>query len=256
VIDEVLSVGDFAFQRKGLEKMRAIAKSGATVVFVSHNLQAVAEFCHRGILLEKGRIAADGPTDQVIRRYLDTADLRSTAAPRGPVHIVGAKITGASGETGRFSAGQKARIAVSLEATAPAEKVAVVIQLFNSDFYDVFNTSSERLGHPPLTMSAGAKFECEFDVSLHLGPGTYYLGVYLYRYDAEIEYDHVFPTTSFVVTSDRATQGSANLYPAIAGFKGAAADHSASIPSRNGTAPLSNQRATARSLAPRQEERS
>ncbi|HXW97063.1 MAG TPA: ABC transporter ATP-binding protein, partial [Gemmatimonadales bacterium] len=59
IIDEVLSVGDFAFQRKGLEKMRAVARSGATVIFVSHNLQAVAEFCKRTILLDHGRVVAD-----------------------------------------------------------------------------------------------------------------------------------------------------------------------------------------------------
>src|ERR1700730_9977375 len=90
VIDEVLSVGDFAFQRKGLEKMRAIAKSGATVIFVSHNLQAVAEFCQRGILLQKGRVIADGPTDQVVRRYLDTGTNPAERGARGPVRIIGA----------------------------------------------------------------------------------------------------------------------------------------------------------------------
>ena len=94
VIDEVLSVGDFAFQRKGLEKMRAIAKSGATVIFVSHNLQAVAEFCHRGILLERGRVVADGPTDQVVRRYLDTAAIHDDRPARGPVRIAGTTIVG------------------------------------------------------------------------------------------------------------------------------------------------------------------
>src|SRR2546423_2981302 len=139
VIDEVLSVGDFAFQRKGLEKMRAIAKSGATVVFVSHNLQAVAEFCQRGILLEKGRIAADGPTDQVIRRYLDTGEVRASGSVDGPVHISAAQITGSEGETSRFRAGQKATVTVNLAATAPVEKIAVVIELFNADFYEVFN---------------------------------------------------------------------------------------------------------------------
>ncbi len=219
VIDEVLSVGDFAFQRKGLEKMRAIAKSGATVIFVSHNLQAVAEFCHRSILLERGRVAADGPTDEVIRRYLDTAAIADKRPAQGPAHIIGTTITGVGGETGHFPAGQKARIAVTLEAVVPVEKVAVIIELFNTDFYDIFNTSSERLGHPPISLAAGKRAECEFDVDLHLGPGTYYLGVYLYRYDAERQYDHIFPATSFVVTSERATQGPANLYPVMARFQ-------------------------------------
>ena len=59
---------------------------------------------------------------------------------------------------------------------------------------------------------------CEFDVELNLGPGTYYLGIYLYRYDVEREYDHVFPATSFVVTTDRDTRGPANLYPSVSRF--------------------------------------
>lgn len=222
VIDEVLSVGDFAFQRKGLEKMRAIAKSGATVIFVSHNLQAVAEFCQRGILLERGRVIADGPTDQVVRRYLDTAAIHDDRPPRGPVRIAKTTIRSADGQTGRFSAGQKARVSVTLDAIAATEKVAVVIDVFNTEFYEVFNTSSERLGCPPLSLAAGERATCDFDVELNLGPGTYYLGVYLYRYDVEREYDHVFPATSFVVTTDRDTRGSANLYPAVARFESAA----------------------------------
>ena len=222
VIDEVLSVGDFAFQRKGLEKMRAIAKSGATVIFVSHNLQAVAEFCQRGILLERGRVIADGPTDQVVRRYLDTASIHDDRPARGPVRIAKTTIRSVDGQTGRFAAGQKARVSVTLDAIAPTEKVAVVIDVFNTEFYEVFNTSSERLGCPPLSLAAGERATCDFDVELNLGPGTYYLGVYLYRYDVEREYDHVFPATSFVVTTDRDTRGSANLYPAVARFESAA----------------------------------
>jgi ABC-type polysaccharide/polyol phosphate transport system ATPase subunit len=218
VIDEVLSVGDFTFQRKGIEKMRAIAQGGATVIFVSHNLQAVAEFCQRAILLERGRVVVDGPTDQVIRRYLDTAMNPAERPAHGPVRIVRTQISGSRGEIGSFQAGSKAKIRVTLEASAPAEKVAVVIQLFNADFYDVFHTSTQRLGHPPLSMCARDKAECEFEVDLHLGPGTYYLGVYLYRYDRELQFDHIFPATSFVITTDRDSRGATNLYPTVARF--------------------------------------
>ena len=218
VIDEVLSVGDFAFQRKGLEKMRAVAKSGATVIFVSHNLQAVAEFCERGLLLERGRVIADGPTDQVVRRYLDTAPNPGSRVAQGPVKVSKVGISGNDGETGRFIAGQNARVSVAIEASAPVEKVAVVLDVFNTEFYEVFNTSSERLGALPLSLEAGEKAVCDFDVELNLGPGTYYVGVYLYRYDVQHEYDHVFPATSFVVTTDRDTRGAANIFPAVARF--------------------------------------
>src|SRR6185436_3908604 len=229
VIDEVLSVGDFAFQRKGIEKMRAIAKSGATVIFVSHNLQTVAEFCQRGILLERGRVIEDGPIDQVIRRYLDTSVSHGEQTSRGPVRAVSTTIAGLSGEIGLFPSGTKARIKVSLEATAPVEKVAVVVDLLDSAFHEVFNTSSERLGRRPLTLAAGERAECEFELNLHLGAGTYYLGVYLYRYDTEREYDHVFPATSFVVTNDRDTRGAANLYPVVTRFETKDAVQTASL---------------------------
>ena len=218
VIDEVLSVGDFAFQRKGLEKMRAVARSGATVIFVSHNLQAVAEFCKRTILLDHGRIIADGPTDTVVRRYLDTGSDRTGRRVDGPVRVVQATVTGAGGETSRFESGRRARIDIDIVATATAERVAVVLELKNTDFYEVFNTSSERLGQPPVTLAAGERARCSFDIDMHLGPGTYYLGVYLYRYDVQRNYDHVFPATSFVVATDRDVLGAANLYPAVASF--------------------------------------
>ena len=223
VIDEVLSVGDFAFQRRGIEKMRAIAKGGATVIFVSHNLQAVAEFCQRSLLLERGRVIADGPTDEVVRRYLDTAAPKEQRLHSGPIRVTKTTITGAGGQSGRFAAGQPATISVALEATRPTEKVAVVLDVMNSEFYEVFNTSSERLGHPPVSLAAGERAVCDFDVKLNLGPGTYYVGVYLYRYDVEREYDHVFPATSFVVTADRDTRGPANLCPVVTTFDAIAA---------------------------------
>ncbi len=70
VIDEVLSVGDFVFQQKSLQKMRSIATSGATVVFVSHNLKAASDLCARAILIDDGQIVEDGPTLHVIQTYL------------------------------------------------------------------------------------------------------------------------------------------------------------------------------------------
>ncbi len=71
IIDEVLSVGDIVFQSKGLEKMRSVVSNGATVIFVSHNLRAVADLCPRSILLDKGTVLRDGPTTEVIHQYVE-----------------------------------------------------------------------------------------------------------------------------------------------------------------------------------------
>lgn len=73
IIDEVLAVGDAAFQRKCLGRMDEVSKNGCTVLFVSHNLAAVQRLCSRAILLEKGRLVADGTTAEVISQYLENA---------------------------------------------------------------------------------------------------------------------------------------------------------------------------------------
>ena len=70
VVDEVLAVGDVAFQRKCLGKMDDVAKQGRTVLFVSHNMTAVESLCQRVCWIEHGRIVDDGPTGSVIPHYL------------------------------------------------------------------------------------------------------------------------------------------------------------------------------------------
>lgn len=69
LVDEVLAVGDAAFQQKCLGKMNAVAKSGRTVIFVSHNMAAVQHLCSHCILLNQGRIVLEGTTDSVIAAY-------------------------------------------------------------------------------------------------------------------------------------------------------------------------------------------
>lgn len=71
IVDEVLAVGDSGFQRKCLQKLDQVTTGeGRTVLFVSHNLQAVRAFCKRAILLESGCQVIDGPVEEVIARYL------------------------------------------------------------------------------------------------------------------------------------------------------------------------------------------
>ena len=72
IVDEVLAVGDGAFQKKCLAKMKDIGAHGRTVLFVSHNMQAVTRLCDRVILLEEGRVLHDGPTQEVVKTYLNS----------------------------------------------------------------------------------------------------------------------------------------------------------------------------------------
>jgi lipopolysaccharide transport system ATP-binding protein len=74
VVDEVLAVGDAQFQKKCIGKMDAIARHGRTVLFISHNIEAIQRLCTRGMLLDRGRLIADAPIDQVVAAYRGRAE--------------------------------------------------------------------------------------------------------------------------------------------------------------------------------------
>lgn len=72
IVDEVLAVGDAAFQKKCLGRMREVAGEGRTILFVSHNMDAVQRLCNKGILLDKGRLVMEGDINAVTNKYLET----------------------------------------------------------------------------------------------------------------------------------------------------------------------------------------
>jgi lipopolysaccharide transport system ATP-binding protein len=77
IVDEVLSVGDAEFQQKCLRKMKEVSgQEGRTVLFVSHNMQALRNLCHRAFVLEKGELVDSGPADRMITRYLRNSQVQ------------------------------------------------------------------------------------------------------------------------------------------------------------------------------------
>jgi lipopolysaccharide transport system ATP-binding protein len=83
IVDEVLAVGDVAFQRKCLNKMDLVRQHGRTILFVSHNMQAVTRLCDRALLISEGTVQEDGPALQVAGKYL-LASLNRTAIRTWP----------------------------------------------------------------------------------------------------------------------------------------------------------------------------
>jgi lipopolysaccharide transport system ATP-binding protein len=81
IVDEVLAVGDAEFQKKCLGKMKDVAGEGRTILFVSHNMEAVRQLCHRGIWLKNGRLHHDGTAEEIITAYFNSiADKPSLAS--------------------------------------------------------------------------------------------------------------------------------------------------------------------------------
>jgi lipopolysaccharide transport system ATP-binding protein len=84
IVDEVLAVGDAAFQRKCMNKMEEVGRQGRTVLFVSHNMTTVTRLCERTILLQNGEIIDDGPSHAVVSSYMRSSEGTSASRTWGP----------------------------------------------------------------------------------------------------------------------------------------------------------------------------
>jgi len=216
IVDEVLSVGDFAFQGKCLQRMREVIKGGATVVFVSHNLRAVSSLCGRSLLLDRGKVASLGPSERVIRDYLGKGKGQREYAVDKEVFISAITVRGAEGRKNHFQSGETVFVDFDVKSRVGHSGLAVVIDLKDDEFYPVFDTSTQRLGHEPFAVEAGGTVRCTFTLTLHLAPGTYHIGAWLYRYDIQKEYDEWVGAETVFVSTDRDVRGVANLYPEVA----------------------------------------
>jgi lipopolysaccharide transport system ATP-binding protein len=138
VVDEVLAVGDAAFQAKCLGKMEDVANEGRTVLFVSHNMSAIAQLCSRVILLESGAVKAEGTPDQAMSSYFANASNDGHVELRDVDRMVGtrdatfewAELQDSSGKVCQdFSIGEDLTVAFGLKLSAelPATKLAVSI---------------------------------------------------------------------------------------------------------------------------------
>ncbi len=123
LLDEVLAVGDFAFQRKCMNFARSLEKKGSTILFVSHNMFSIKTMCERVIYLRKGKVVYDGPTDEGLRLYENDSRLKSAAwfdddSVKGAITITDVKLMDDQGrESGMFEFGQRMRVRFEYETT-------------------------------------------------------------------------------------------------------------------------------------------
>jgi lipopolysaccharide transport system ATP-binding protein len=143
LIDEVLAVGDLAFQRTCLEHAKGLRNRGATVILVSHNMFAIKTVCTRALYLSKGQLGFDGCPEDAIHLYekesrLDTlpwAQSRlGTDAARCPVSITDIDLLDESGASQTvFEHGERMRVRVHFEAHQPIQRPNFVLSFIRSD---------------------------------------------------------------------------------------------------------------------------
>jgi lipopolysaccharide transport system ATP-binding protein len=216
IVDEVLSVGDYVFQRKCVERMKEVIRNGVTVLFVSHNLKTIAELCHRCLLLEHGRGVMTAPAQEVVSAYIGRSRLTADGeAGSKPITILRVRVRNEQGECTQFRSGETAWIDVEVAAHSRCTKLSVSLYITDDEFQTVFNTSTERLGHGNFTLEEGEVFYCTFQVRLNLANGIFHPAVLVYRYDIERAYDRWEPAATIHVSSEDDVRGVAHCFPKV-----------------------------------------
>jgi len=150
MMDEVLAVGDAAFQQKCLDKMHEIRQQGRTILFVSHDMTAITRLCKRVVLLEGGKIIGDGEPRQVVNQYLSSsfktgASREWTNANEAPgdqtVRLRRVRVRDEAGETISVVDIRKAfGIELTYEVLAKGHTLAPVIEFYNDEGTEIFST--------------------------------------------------------------------------------------------------------------------
>jgi ABC-type polysaccharide/polyol phosphate transport system ATPase subunit len=189
IIDEILAVGDAAFQRKCIERFYQIRDSGCTILFVSHDPYMVKSVCRRAIYLDQGEPVLFGPADEVIDRY--TVDLerrqKSVPTPRevpaepipgAPFHITSVRLEDEHGEARqRVRTGESIRIRMQYKALHDAfpEKIAFVVNVYRHDSLYLCGTSTLMDGLAPFDAAPTG------EVVIHFPNFALLSGEYMFR---------------------------------------------------------------------------
>lgn len=134
LIDEVLSVGDAAFQDRCVERMRVLIKRGIPLVFISHNLPAIIDLCTRAIVIDRGTVRFDGAPAEAIQHYRQLPVAQRESSSTGPVHIVKAELVNDRGEAATvFNTLGGMRVRIDYEARRPIADAAFAVDIHRAD---------------------------------------------------------------------------------------------------------------------------
>jgi ABC-type polysaccharide/polyol phosphate transport system ATPase subunit len=224
LIDEVLAVGDAAFQQKCFDEFSRLKQSGRTIVFVTHDMGAVERFCDRAMLMERGRMVDIGDPGSITRQYneLNFRRMRHEAAQFGgpetltaePVaELRGARFESEDGEQ-QFATLQGATTAIRLEVFFHREAIDPIfaIALQNERGGTAFAASTQ-LGHEHTgTFAAGTTAVVKLKFENWLAPGRYRLLASVAREGASVDaYDARQDISSLIVHAARSGGGAVDL---------------------------------------------
>jgi len=198
LVDEVLAVGDIAFQLKCYERMRQIVGTGTTVVLVSHSMNAIQSLCPRAVVLRRGRMEFDGRPEDAIPVYHDllSKDTYKLNGERitgddthGGVEIVANELIGPLGPTHRAGPEESVTLRTRLRFERAIDSPNVFFKVTTEDGIEVYQRISV-LNRQGRTYAPGEEATLEIDFVPRLGGGTYRLTVSVISADGRLVYAH------------------------------------------------------------------
>jgi lipopolysaccharide transport system ATP-binding protein len=206
VVDEVLAVGDAAFQKKCLGKMNDVASGGRTVLFVSHNMAAVQALCRTCVWLDQGQIAEIGRTGEVVQHYLQSAvnSGRESLADRkdrggdGSVRVTSIRIEDDSGRRAIFSS-SPLRITVEYKSDGPVMHPRIYLSVYDLNHSGIWVLDSECVGGVPDVLPCSGSLVCT-TAPIRLTPGRCFVNVGFHK--GTMLADHVEYAAHFDVEGD------------------------------------------------------
>jgi lipopolysaccharide transport system ATP-binding protein len=214
LVDEVLSVGDYTFQGRCIQKMNEILKNGTTVIFVSHNMESVLSLCDRAILLVNGEISKEGEPTEVIAEYCRTGGVWiPKLSDRKKAVVKAVTFEGVESFGKALPPGTRLKCMVAIECL---EDCRLSPGLFMMQYgASVFNTTYGRMKGETISLSAGENLELVWNVELNLPNGSYDLGIHLEDADTGQYHEHNFRTVNLLIGNDFRYAGKYVLNPTV-----------------------------------------
>lgn len=193
LIDEVLSVGDIAFQLKCLDRIRDFQRRGKTLLFVSHALQTVEEFCHEALLIHHGKLVAQGePQDvvlQYIRKfmgeggYLYTQEFGTKRAEFGAVRLLDEE----GQEQGLFQSGRKMVVEIPFHAKERIENPVFGFSIKTGNGFYIYGSNTQMQGLRLPALEGDGMIHLSLD-PLRLLQGNFFLSLSMHSWDHKEQY--------------------------------------------------------------------
>lgn len=189
VVDEVLAVGDIEFQKKCLGKMGEVAKSGRTVLFVSHNLAAVNALCTQGILLRDGRLIATGHPQEICKQYLSEREMnasipldeRTDREGDGSVRLTSLVIKTEGVEVGgEVATGNEVTFQMGYKAQKLLQNAVFYLSVWDLYGMQIVHMNTKMAGFSPGRLGEDGYVDCSIP-KLPLPPGRYRLNIAVWK---------------------------------------------------------------------------